>query len=89
MAPAKVETVEGGQGVGWRVGLTAPAGPMDVLAAVLVDAAGRSAPLAARLGARRRRLDRLVCGWIEGIDRREVTSAARRGETLLEAVPDG
>lgn len=89
VAPAKVETVEGGPGVGWRVHLTTPAGPMDVLAAVLVDAAGRSAPLAARLGARRRRLDRLVCGWIEGIDRRETTSAARRSETYLEAAPDG
>ena len=89
VAPARLETVEGGHDVGWRVRLITPAGPMEVLAGVLVDAAGRSAPLGARLGARRRRSDRLVCGWIEGIDRREADSAARRSETYLEAASEG
>lgn len=84
LAPAAVVDVGGGPGA-WRVGLTTPSGPRTLTAGVVIDAAGRGAPLATRVGARRERLDRLVCGWVEGHD----TVASRRAETFLEAVADG
>lgn len=71
-------------GDGWRVVLPSA----TVRARVVIDAGGRAAPLAARLGARRRRTDRLVCGWVEGVDH----GPHRRrspGVTYLEAVEDG
>ena len=87
LVPAEVESVNGGPDVGWHIRLSTPAGLANLTAMVIVDAAGRSAPLAARLGARRQRLDRLACGWIEGQDRAE--ARARRAVTYLEAAMDG
>jgi flavin-dependent dehydrogenase len=87
LAPAELTAV-GGAERGWRVRLSTPTGPVEVLAQVLIDAGGRSAPLAARLGARRQRLDRLVCSWIEG---RDVNHAAirHRSTAFLEATSEG
>lgn len=69
----------------WRVLLETPAGPSQVTADLLVDAGGRAAPLARRLGGRVRAFDRLVCAWLYGRD----TGAAERGLTYVEAVKDG
>jgi flavin-dependent dehydrogenase len=65
IAPARVETIAHESKL-WRVSLTTAAGPVSISANLLVDAGGRSAPIARRLHARRHAEDRLVCGWIHG-----------------------
>lgn len=54
-------------------------------ASLLIDAAGRSAPIARRLGAQTRVDDRLVCGWVYGRDR----GRGSRGLTFIEATENG
>jgi flavin-dependent dehydrogenase len=79
VAPARLEQVEfdGGR---WRVTLK----PFAKLRAdFLIDATGRSATLARRLGAGIRREDRLVCRWMIG------ESTPGPGLTLVEAVAEG
>ena len=90
LVPATVDAISR-EGGGWRVDLETASGPAPVRARVVIDAGGRSAPLAARLGARRRRTDRLVCGWVEGHDRRPGRPGRHGspGTTYLEAVPGG
>lgn len=77
-APATIGHLER-DGDAWRVDTTA----MSFRAAILIDAAGRSAPIARRLGAQTRVDDRLVCGWVHGRDR------GGRGITFVESVEDG
>lgn len=65
-APALVPATVAGirrDGDGWAIDLATAEGAETVRARVIVDAGGRNAPVVARLGARRRRTDRLVCGW--------------------------
>lgn len=81
-APARVANLER-TGEGWRVSLTTAAGQVGMTARFLIDAGGRAAPLARRLGARRHRHDRLACGWIHG------QSFGGSGLTFIEAVEDG
>lgn len=88
LAPAEVESLNGDAENGFRISLSTITGPVRVKAGVIIDAAGRRAPLATRLGARRERSDRLVCGWIEGRDLSE-SEAGGHSETYLEATPDG
>lgn len=82
-------------GAGWRVRLRTGRGEAEVRARVVIDAAGRGAPLARRLGARRQRLDRLACGWLYGRDDVETAAAAvsaqgaGRGFSQVEACRDG
>jgi flavin-dependent dehydrogenase len=47
-------------GTGWRAAVSSPRGEHTLSAAVVVDASGRRAALLRALGARRKRLDRLV-----------------------------
>jgi flavin-dependent dehydrogenase len=63
--------------------LATAAGQVGVTARFLIDAGGRAAPLARQLGAKRRKHDRLVCGWIHG------RSSGANGLTFVEAVEDG
>lgn len=65
---------------GFAVDAAAP-----VRAAVVIDATGRAARIARSLGARRERLDRLVC--VARVFARP--PGAPPGDTFLEAVPDG
>lgn len=41
---------------------------LTIYARLLVDAAGRSSPVAKRLGGKRKGRDKLVCGWVYGHD---------------------
>lgn len=66
---------------------TVEAGGMSLRAHYLVDATGRSARVARRLGARRILLDRLV-GAVVSLPP-ERTTAALEGAALIEAVADG
>jgi flavin-dependent dehydrogenase len=65
LAPASLTAVTPVQG-GWLVRLATPAGERLLEVPMLIDAGGRRAGLARRLGARRRVLDRLVCVWTHG-----------------------
>ncbi|MFL6245358.1 MAG: FAD-dependent monooxygenase [Thermoanaerobaculia bacterium] len=58
---------------------------MTIRASLIIDAAGRAAPIARRLGAQTRIDDRLVCGWVYGRDERH----GSRGWTFVEATEDG
>jgi flavin-dependent dehydrogenase len=79
MTPARLEQVEF-DGDRWSVTLK----PFSKLRAdFLIDASGRTAALARRLGAHLRRDDRLVCRWIIG------ESIPAPELTLVEAVEDG
>lgn len=81
-APARVANLER-SGETWRLSLATATGLVGITARFLIDAGGRAAPLARQLGARRRRHDRLACGWIHG------RSFGGNGLTFIEAVEDG
>lgn len=69
----------------WRVDLTLNGRSVPIVTRLLVDAGGRGSSMARRLGARRIVQDRLVCGWLHGVDNPERQS----GLTYIEAEPDG
>jgi flavin-dependent dehydrogenase len=85
LSPARLVAIER-SGEGWRAQLATASGQVEVAAAFAIDAGGRVAPFARRLGARRRATDRLVCGWIHG-SARPIGRGA--GVTTVEAVEDG
>jgi flavin-dependent dehydrogenase len=80
MTPARVATIEA-DGDGWRVTL---ADGRVLRCSFLIDAGGRAAPLARKLGARICRQDRLVCRWIRGR-----AGPAGTGLSYVEAAKDG
>jgi len=69
---------------GWRITLDQERGRSSLRAAFVVDATGRSAAVARRLGARRERCDRSVA-LVAGI----LGPAASRGANLVEICPGG
>jgi flavin-dependent dehydrogenase len=69
----------------WQVALDRPQGPVELQVRALIDASGRSASLARRLGARRVIDDRLVCGWVHLSD----DGGRGAGLTHVIAEPDG
>ena len=73
-------------GDGWRARVATKRGEVELTARFAIDAGRRAAPLARLLGARRRRSDRLVCGWLHGPARGIGRGA---GLTIVEAVEDG
>jgi flavin-dependent dehydrogenase len=85
LAPARLNAIWRGSGC-WHVQLAADRGSVDVSAAFAIDAGGRAAPLARRLGAKRHVTDRLVCGWVHG---RARSSGQGVGLTTVEAISDG
>ncbi|MGY0713480.1 hypothetical protein ACW7BG_23930, partial [Azospirillum argentinense] len=78
---------------GWTVGLRDAAGRRSLTARVVVDAGGRRAPLATALGARRRRLDRLIAlavdVAVEACPTGEPAGRGFRGRSFVEAVEIG
>jgi flavin-dependent dehydrogenase len=70
----------------WHVRIATPQGEQGVAAAFVIDAGGRAAPLARRIGAGRRVSDRLVCGWAHGS---AILIGRGAGLTAVEAVEDG
>jgi flavin-dependent dehydrogenase len=67
----------------WRLMLVRHGRPLTVVTRFVVDAGGRTAPLARALGHRRRINDRLVCRWLHG------TAATEAGTTVIVAEPEG
>jgi flavin-dependent dehydrogenase len=85
LVPATVERIER-DGDAWRVDVACGAAEVRSLrAALILDAGGRAAPVARRLGAQTRVDDRLICGWVYGRDGGE----GSRGLTFVEAVEEG
>jgi flavin-dependent dehydrogenase len=70
-------------GEGWRLTLTRHGRPLTVAARFVVDAGGRTAPLARMLGHRRQAGDRLVCRWCHGV------ASGDAGTTVTIAEPEG
>lgn len=85
LAPAAVRAIDRTDD-GWCARVHTAAGVLTVASRFLIDAGGRAAPVARRLGARRRVHDRLVCGWVEGTARPVGESA---GFTYVESAEDG
>jgi flavin-dependent dehydrogenase len=69
----------------WHVLLKTATGPLHITSDLIIDAGGRAAPIARKLGARTQIEDRLICAWVYGHD--EYNSC--RGLTYVEAVEDG
>jgi flavin-dependent dehydrogenase len=61
-------------------------GHVAIEARMLIDASGRRASLARRLGAQRQHYDSLVCGWLSG---RAQDGPASAGFSVVEAVEEG
>ncbi|MBP2230474.1 flavin-dependent dehydrogenase [Azospirillum agricola] len=90
LAPASLAGIERRPEGGWTVGLRDPSGGRgSVTARVVVDAGGRRAPLATALGARRRRLDRLIALAVEGCPAGEPAGGGFAGRSFVEAVEIG
>jgi flavin-dependent dehydrogenase len=85
LAPASPSLIRRADGR-WQVQLTTHRGIVELSAAFAIDAGGRAAPLARRLGAKRHVTDRLVCGWVHG---RARSSGRGIGLTTVEAISDG
>jgi flavin-dependent dehydrogenase len=90
--PARLEEIERG-GDSWKVLLATETGAVSIAADIVIDATGRGAHVARRLGASRRTKDRLVCGWVcQEVS--ETTENGRHGGhgagfTHIQATPDG
>jgi flavin-dependent dehydrogenase len=84
LAPATLERIEPDDD-GWCVDIAHGSHVMTMRAAMVIDAAGRAAPVARRLGAQMRVTDRLACGWVYGRDE----GGGGRGLTFVEATEDG
>ena len=72
---------------GWELSVVAGKTVEPVQARLLVDATGRAATLAKRLGAKRRNADRLAAYWLTGAVDRETSGTA--GFSTVESEPDG
>ncbi len=84
LAPATVTHIERKLD-GWHIAIAHGSEVVELRAAMVIDAAGRGAPIARRLGAQTRIDDRLICGWLYGRD--EQTGG--RGLTYVEATEEG
>jgi flavin-dependent dehydrogenase len=84
ICPATLDRIER-DGDGWHVEIARGSGVMTLHPKLVIDAAGRSAPLARRLGAQTRIDDRLICGWVYGRDE----GLGGRGLTFVEAAEGG
>jgi flavin-dependent dehydrogenase len=88
--PARIKEVAEIQGLrgdparrGWQVRLE---DGQELTGAFLIDAGGRSAPLARQVGAKVRHQDRLVCRWLRGEAK---STGIGAGLTYIEAVEEG
>ena len=83
--PARLRALQRAAG-GWQLAIEHGGAPRHLMATMLVDASGRAAVVARRLGSRRLRVDRLVArvGWY-----RTPAGSPRPARLLVEAVADG
>jgi flavin-dependent dehydrogenase len=86
MAPARLGQIDR-TSKGWDVSLTAGSETESVRGRLLVDATGRAATVAKRLGAERENVDRLSAHWLSGETDHENSDTA--GFSMVESAPDG
>ncbi|MGZ4733158.1 MAG: FAD-dependent monooxygenase [Terriglobales bacterium] len=90
-APARLEAIER-SGDSWKVVLATESGNVSIAADIVIDATGRGAHVARRLGASRRTQDRLVSGWVcQEVTRKQTgeTGGYGVGFTHIQATHDG
>jgi len=85
-APARLSHVTRDRGE-WRLIVETDAGPRDVVARILIDASGRGASVAKRVGAVTSSNGRLVASWLHGTTERE--DGATAGFSMVESEEDG
>lgn len=85
VAPARIETIEQDAGT-WRVTIAGKGRRLQATARVVIEAGGRAAHVAHRLGARRQVHDRLVCAWVHG---RADPAGRGAGFSFVEAAEHG
>nr|WP_298118441.1 tryptophan 7-halogenase [uncultured Pseudomonas sp.] len=85
LAPATLLSVARIEG-GWQLLVQTANGPIQLQARLLIDAGGRASVLSKKLGARRKRQDKLVCAWLYGHDHGKAPSD---GLSHIEAVEHG
>ena len=86
MAPARLGAVDRAS-KGWDLSLVAGTETAAVRTRLVVDATGRAASLAKRLGVERENLDRLSAHWLTGEVAAETSGTA--GFSMVESEPDG
>lgn len=69
----------------WRLSLASRGQALTVTAKFLVDASGRHSRLARVLGVERRAQDKLICGWLRGIDQQPSEETAGVGDICSES----
>lgn len=84
LSPATFDKLEH-DGQRWHVLLKTSDHPIVISANLIIDAGGRAAPVARKLGIRTQVDDHLICAWIYGRDK----NSEGRGLTYVEAVEDG
>ncbi len=85
MTPARLHSIVR-EGDCWQALIQLTGGLVKLAARVVIDAGGRTAPVARVLGARRQGEDRLVCSWLCG---KALPDHRGAGFTYTEAVQDG
>jgi flavin-dependent dehydrogenase len=88
LAPARLVdlTIQAG---GWQAAIIAGDMPLTVAARLVIDATGRAARVARRLGARRSIADALVCRWLLARRRDDHLDDVGVGTTFVQAVEQG
>ena len=86
IAPARIGSVDRASD-GWDLSLVADTETARVRTELLVDATGRAATLAKRLGAERENVDRLTAHWLTGGV--ECETSATAGFSIVESEPEG
>jgi flavin-dependent dehydrogenase len=85
LAPGRIEAIEQDAGI-WRVTIADSGRRLHATARVVIEAGGRAAHVAHRLGARRQVHDRLVCAWMHG---RADPAGRGAGFSFVEAAEHG
>lgn len=86
--PVKLDQVQrAAENECWQVRLRYPNGVRELSCRLILDASGRAAVAARRLGSVRVARDRLVCGWLQGVA--EIETPASAGFSTVEAEPAG
>jgi flavin-dependent dehydrogenase len=84
MAPATIMLIEH-QKDHWCIKLRQGDNHFNITAKFIIDAGGRTAPLARQMGAKKTAKDRLVCGWLVGDDKNSTST----GFSYVKATPSG
>jgi flavin-dependent dehydrogenase len=86
LAPVRLAHVEWEEHQRWRILLMQNGRRIELQSRLLIDAGGRTPPIARRLGATRIKLDNMVCSWVI---REAGTHHSEQGFSYIHSVPQG